>query len=102
MNIETGIFTAITSGYYTITFSARADVHPDEYSFMYLYHNGAKVNESMWETYLGGGDTGVTYMADQGSRTVILHLMVGDTVDLRTKNNSDGFYATTLCLYMAP
>ena len=69
MNIETGIFTAITSGYYTITFSARADVFPDEYSFMYIFHNGAKVSESMWETYLGGASYG--YMADQGSRTVV-------------------------------
>ena len=69
MNIETGIFTAITSGYYTITFSARADVFPDEYSFMYIFHNGAKVSESQWETYLGGASYG--YMADQGSRTVV-------------------------------
>ena len=69
MNIETGIFTAITSGYYTITFSARADVHPDKYSIMHLYHNGAKVKESMWETYLSG--VTFNYMADQGSRTVV-------------------------------
>ena len=69
MNIETGIFTAITSGYYTITFSARADVFPDEYSFMYIFHNGAKVTESQWETFLGGAS--FSYMADQGSRTVV-------------------------------
>ena len=48
MNIETGVFTAVTSGYYIITFSGYTHVRPREYSGMYLYHNGVRVEESSY------------------------------------------------------
>ena len=41
MNIETGVFTTVTSGYYIVTFSAHADVHARDSTDMYLFHNGA-------------------------------------------------------------
>ena len=69
MNIETGVFTAVTSGYYIITFSGYTHVRPREYSGMYLYHNGVRVEESQFETYLQMGSIG-DYTLDQGSRTV--------------------------------
>jgi len=101
MNIETGVFTTVTSGYYIVTFSAHVYVHPGEYTTMWLYHNGVQLEESLFETamHVGSGDD---YIRDQGSRTVILHLLAGDTLDLRTINNSYKVYRTTLCLYMAP
>merc|ERR1712037_76941 len=101
MNIETGIFTTVTSGYYIVTYSATVDVIPEEYTSMYLHHNGAAVEESRFVTlmHVGSGDN---YIGDQGSRTVILHLLEGDTLDLRTQYNSDVVYRITLCLYMAP
>ena len=70
MNIETGIFTTVTSGYYIITFSAFADVHVEETTSMYLYHNGVQVEESLFSTRMGVG-SGYNYMFDQGSKTVV-------------------------------
>jgi len=104
MNIETGVFTTVTSGYYIVTFSGSADVHGGEWSYMYLYHNGVQVKESKFRSvgmlrYAGSVDD---YISDQGSRTVILHLLAGDTLDLRTEDNSYGVNEITLCLYMAP
>merc|ERR1712212_654443 len=101
MNIETGVFTTVTSGYYIVTFSGFADVHVEESTTMYLYHNGVQVEESLFETRMGVGGSG-NYMFDQGSRTVILHLLAGDTLDLRTEYNSYRVLSVTLCLNMAP
>jgi len=101
MNIETGVFTTVTSGYYIVTFSASVAVEPGEYTWMYLYHNGVRVEESLFETWMQVGSSG-DYIEDQGSRTVILHLLAGDTLDLRTTINSGYVFHLTLCLYMAP
>merc|ERR1712037_252352 len=97
MNIETGAFTTVTSGYYIVTFSAYAG----EYTHMSLYHNGARVEESRFVTDMGVG-SGSDYIFDQGSRTVILHLLAGDTLDLRTTFNEYYVEMITLCFYMAP
>merc|ERR1712210_325814 len=101
MNIETGVFTTVTSGYYIVTFSAYVYVHPGEYTVMYLYHNGVAVEESRFYTEMHMGSSG-DYIFDQGSRTVILHLLAGDTLDLRTTFNEYYVEMITLCLYMAP
>merc|ERR1712154_225318 len=95
MNIETGIFTTVTSGYYIVTYSATVDVLPGECTLMYLHHNGAAVEESMFRSSINVG-SGDNYIGDQGSRTVILHLLAGDTLDLRTEYNSDVVYRITL------
>merc|ERR1712037_425819 len=102
MNIETGVFTTVTSGYYMITYSAAVDVHPGEYTNMWLYHNGVGVEESQFLTSMYGVEGGDNYVYEQGSRTVILHLLAGDTLDLRTNHIDNTVYALTLCLYMAP
>jgi len=101
MNIETGVFTTVTSGYYIINYSAFADVHARESTTMYLHHNGARLQESSiaFALIMGSDDD---WIRAQGSRTVILHLLAGDTVDLRIESNSYGIYDITLCLYMAP
>jgi len=69
---------------------------------MYLYHNGDQVEESRFYTSMHLGSAGSDYIIDQGSRTVILHLLAGDTLDLRTEENGFVVYRTTLCLYMVP
>ena len=75
MDIQTGVFTTVTSGYYTITFSASAGVSPGEHTVMALYHNGVQVEESWYETinHVGGGGT---WIYDQGSKTVVSALMI--------------------------
>ena len=73
MNIETGVFTTVTSGYYIVTFSGYVWVHPGEDTQMYLYHNGDRVVESKFETSMHVGIVGsaIEYIIDQGSRTVV-------------------------------
>ena len=70
MNIETGVFTTVTSGYHIVTFSANVQVHAGGYTNMYLYHNEVRVEESQFVTsmHVGSGDD---YIYDQGSRTVV-------------------------------
>ena len=122
MNIETGVFTAVTSGHYIITTSGIVQVRGAGHStVMWLYHNGVQVEESRFVTRMFVGDS-QDYIDDHSSRTVvglssllllpiiakliiltqILHLLAGDTLDLRTEENSDGIYYISFCLYMAP
>ena len=70
MNIETGVFTTVTSGYYIVTFSANVDVHPGQHTNMFLYHNEVQVEESQFYTSMGVG-SGDAFIYDQGSRTVV-------------------------------
>jgi len=101
MNIETGVFTTVTSGYYIVTFGGTVYVHSGEFTVMYLYHNGVQLEESKTKTQMATGN-GDNYIGDQASKTVILHLLAGDTLDLRTENIGRSVYRITLCVYMAP
>ena len=65
MNIETGVFTTVTSGYYIITFSGSVLVGAGGYTVMFLYHNGVRVDESVFNTSMKGEGE------DQASRTVV-------------------------------
>ena len=72
MNIETGVFTTVTSGYYIVTYSGSVKVLAGDYVLMYLYHNGVKVEESEIETtmqmHVGSGDD---WIREQASKTVV-------------------------------
>ena len=120
LNIETGTFTAVTSGYYMITFSATAGVEPGEYCNIWLYHSDYPVGESKWVTQSSSGNSGVLW--DQGSRTVVktaillyfscinanqdltqvLYIQAGNTITLRVTDNSYGVNEILLCLYLLP
>merc|ERR1711971_290337 len=102
MNIETGVFTTVTSGYYIITYSCSIKVQPGEETEVYVWHNGRLVGESRSVTVMLVGDSG-DFITEQASKTVTLHLEAGDTVDLRTYHNTDEMEVSyiTLCLYMA-
>ena len=75
MDIKTGVFTTVTSGYYIITFSGNAYVEPGEYTEMWLHHNGVRVEESQIVTSMLVGDSGDA-IGGQGSRTVVSTLIV--------------------------
>ena len=89
MDIKTGVFTVITSGYYVITYrwftkfviivfvikpspmySASARVRPGESTDMYINRNGELIEESRWLTMMAS-DGDAAYIDDQGSRTVV-------------------------------
>ena len=50
MNIETGVFTTVTSGFYIVTYSASVGVYAGESTNMYLHHNGVQLEESRFYT----------------------------------------------------
>ena len=71
MNIETGVFTTVTSGYYIVTYSASVDVHAGEYTYMYLYQNGVQLKESESYTAMGYIENGDNHIYEQASKTVV-------------------------------
>merc|ERR1711934_942681 len=99
MNLGTGVFTCLTPGFYTITYSGISGLQPAEETHIYLYLNGHRVAGSLLEQDMNP-DTVGNYERLQGSRTLILNLDVNDTVEVR----SDSVWFTgeierfTLCL----
>ena len=69
LDIETGTFTAITPGHYTVTYSGHAVVWQGQSFALLLWKNGKKVMESQWLSSFRSSSDG--YTEDQGSRTVV-------------------------------
>ena len=69
---ETGVFTAITTGLYVVTFSGIASPYSsDFYVEAFPYHNGVEVPESRWLTFAAKASELQNYLFEQGSRTVV-------------------------------
>ena len=51
LDLETGVFTCLSAGIYSVTFSGFARLEPATAVAVWLYLNGVKVPESLWETY---------------------------------------------------
>ena len=72
LNIDSGVSTCFTPGYYTVSFSANSHLGPSYATNqdVYLYKNGEELPESYWHFWADTGafndDIGVT-----GSRTVV-------------------------------
>merc|ERR1719391_1306813 len=81
MDIGKGIFTALTPGMYSVTFSGRSVLYEGvrDKITLHLHHNGRQVTESLWQSYCGEGCSRIN---DQASRTLLIQLEVGDTVSL--------------------
>ena len=61
LNLDSGVFTCFTPGYYTVSFSAYAAVGPNSNvnPHLYMYKNGSELPESYW--FFGANDdVGVT------------------------------------------
>jgi len=83
LDLNSGVFTCITPGYYTVSFSLYGAVGPSHGGIsLYLYKNGLKLPESQWSFFLDSGALNDD-VGSVGSRIVILHLDVGDTLELR-------------------
>merc|ERR1712130_247618 len=80
LDLDSGIFTCITPGYYTVSFSVFGHVENlREYILVYLYKNAIKVQgSSYWLRAPASDDIGVT-----GARILIIHMDEGDTLELR-------------------
>ena len=71
LDLDSGIFTCITPGYYTVSFSAYTDLVFDPYNCLYLYKNGVELPESRW--FMGTNDP-VTFGVT-GSRILVSNLL---------------------------
>ena len=70
LDISTGVYTALTAGHYTVTFSGMAKVDPGEKVEFQLMHNGKGGNGyGWWESASGSNNGGV--IDDQGSWTLV-------------------------------
>ena len=100
LDLDSGVFTCFTPGYYTISFSAYGRAMPTSgYQELALYKNGTELPESRWQLARNSGALGED-LAMVGSRIVvswikfaqklshveilqILHMDAGDTLELR-------------------
>merc|ERR1711892_1353286 len=80
LDVATGVFTSPWPGSYTVTWSLYAyDDHSDSAVYIYLRQNGQNIDESKHVSWYNGPSGEVD---DQGGRTLVLHLDMGDTLDL--------------------
>merc|ERR1711892_847830 len=99
LDIARGVFTSPLAGSYTVTWSLLAiDDHPDSDVVIYLRQNGQKIDESQHESGYSGPSGRVH---DQGGRTLVLHLDMGDTLDLYCYDCSARIYYTTFCVSLS-
>merc|ERR1719367_2715872 len=81
LDLDSGVFTCFTPGYYTVSFSAHGAVDNAD-PYLYLYKNGIQLPESSW--YLFGSEN-LKYFDNIGatsSRILILHMDEGDILEL--------------------
>merc|ERR1719400_1185512 len=83
LDLDSGVFTCFTPGYYSVSYSAYARSGPGyTYQDIFMYKNGLQLPESFWHFGQNDGalrdNVGVTC-----SRILILHLDAGDTLELR-------------------
>ena len=73
LDLDSGIFTCFTSGYYTVSFSA-GTASLGEYVLLYLHKNGEKLPESQW--FFNGKDIGTYgWTATTSSRILVSNLL---------------------------
>merc|ERR1711872_29395 len=82
LDIGTGILTSPWPGSYTVSWGLQAGVDAeanDNWVEIYLYKNGIRIDESRHKSHYNG-DSG--YIYDQGGRTMMVYLGMGDTLSL--------------------
>ena len=100
LDISTGVFTAGHPGSYTATWSLYSDDdHGDSQVYIHLRKNMVSIQESYHVSYYIGPDQ--SGVADQGGRTLVLHLDRGDTLDLYCEDCSEHIYYTTFCVALS-
>merc|ERR1719320_1684842 len=95
LDISTGVFTAPHGGSYTVYWDTSAELDSGEFVRIYLQKDGENILES--KHYSGyTGPSGV--VQEQGGRTIIVDLGVGDTLQLYTEYGHGTIYYTTFCV----
>merc|ERR1719320_1101999 len=95
LDISTGIFTAPHGGSYTVYWDATAGLDSGKYVRIILQKNGESIQESEHYSEYGGPSGGVY---EQGGRTIIVYLGVGDTLQLYWDSGNGQIGSTTFCV----
>merc|ERR1719369_364217 len=99
MNLSTGVFTAGWGGSYTVTYSLLAYDYANKYNTYftaYLRKNGEKIEETRHVSrYV---DSGSGHTLDQAGRTLVVHLLRGETLDLWCDHCDSGVEHITFCV----
>ena len=73
-NLDSGVFTCLTPGYYTVSYSAIGWVGPNnDYINMFLYKNGLEIPESVWDFGENSGSLNDN-ISVAGSRIVVSNI----------------------------
>lgn len=80
----TGTYSCGTPGFYTVSFSAFIELDSSQMVEVFLFQNGEKVQAS----HFYSSNSQNYKMTIQGSRDIILHLGMDDTLELRTESGS--------------
>merc|ERR1719312_2180585 len=98
LDISTGIFTSPYPGSYTVTWGLKAGVKYTQEVSIDLKHNGNSIEESRHDSYYTGSDQ----LYEQGGRTIILHLDMGDTLALyKGPGSYSEVYSVTFCVSLS-
>ena len=74
LDLDSGVFTCFTPGFYTVSFSAHGFVGPSHPTpYLFLYKNGIQLPESDW--YLTHDYAVDTYVRVTGSRILVINLL---------------------------
>jgi len=95
LDITTGVFTAPWGGSYTVSWDTTARLPHGKGEDIYLQKNGESIQESYHHSYYYGNDR----VGEQGGRTLVVHLDLGETLQLyRDSDYSGEIYYTTFCV----
>merc|ERR1711892_429559 len=96
LDMTTGIFSCPHPGSYTVTWSLSAGNDAgDRWVEIFLRKNGQNINESYHRSRYTG-PSGAVY--EQGGRSLVLHLDIGDSLDLFCSNCEAGIYYAIFCV----
>jgi len=95
LDISTGVFTAPHGGSYTVYWDTAVGMESEGRVYIDLQKNGVNIEESRTYSYYGGPSGNVW---DQGGRTIVLYLAVGDTLQLYKDIGDGEIDHTTFCV----
>merc|ERR1712059_232327 len=100
MDLSAGTFTVWTAGHYTVTISGYVVADPGEGAVIFIYRNEEQITESRWLSKISDNyGEHQQYYGDQGSRTVILHLEMGDSIKVNTELfDANGVFNFIMCV----
>ena len=80
-------------GLWRVSFSLGSGVHTGDTNYAYLYYNGQRMEETLYQTNYGGSDK----MWSTGGREVMVRAQQGDTLHLGASLVGYKFYKIISC-----